>query len=258
MPEVLSPPQKSEDKNKNPDSKSAYKKYKNQVKKTKLLILTTHILSIFLIASLIFLPIYTYSYSPKNIDDLKNIENADQLEELIEKGTMDKNFSLWEDFIIVMSDLFSANNNKVMSLFFGLFAIFEVFSAAILICTTISQIMKNVNEIKEIDKTTLLLFTEIKKSGAAQKKGKFFKKQTAMTIVLYALFDMIFSTIDAELFKTMPRDMKPEIARHMISFTGVSPFISVAIVLLLGYFILNVFIKKREENLAIAIAIEDV
>ena len=220
---------------------------------------------------MIFLPIFTYAYTPQSIEDIrdledlkqleeefKDVEDLEELEQLLKNGTIEKRFSLWDDFKIVVANLFSDDGDKTMSLFVGMFVIFAVIFAAIFICTAIGQIMKNINDINEIDKTSLLLYSEIKKSGAERKKEKVFKKQTAMTIVFYVLFDAIFSKIDAELLEIMPSNMRPTIARNMLSLTGVSSLVSIVIILLIGYFVLNRIMKREEDDLAVAIAKEDV
>ena len=242
------------------DNKLLYKKYEGQVKRTKILALTMHILAILLVVSLIFLPIYTYAYTPQNLSDFGHVDNLEELEDLIKKGTIDKEFSLWDDFKIVTADLFKEDNDSMyvlLSLVVGMFAIFEVIFAAIFLGTTAVQLIKSLNGLVDLDKTTLLVFTEIRKTGSISKKEKFFKKQTAITMVLYAVFDVIFSKMDASLLEAMPSDIRPEMTRHMISFTGVAPMIFVVIILLVGYLIVNAVKKKSEENLAIAIAKED-
>jgi len=241
--------------------KTEYKKYENRVKKTKLLNMIMQVLSVLLVLSLIFLPIYTYAYSPQSMDELGELEDLDQWEELLEEGTINKNFSLWNDFTIILTNLLSENSDtmvKLMAMVMGMFAIFEVIFAAVFICTSIAQIIKNVHEINEIDKTTLLTYTNIKKTGSESKKEKVFKKQTAIVIVLYALFDVIFAKLGAEMYKMMPSDIKAEATRNMISLTGVSPFIWVVIILLIGYFVLKALIKTEEVNLSVDIAKEEI
>lgn len=242
--------------------KTEYKKYENRVKKTKLLNMIMQVLSVLLVVSVIFLPIYTYAYSPQSINELGKLEDLNQWGELLKEGTINKSFSLWNDFTIIMTNLLSESSDtmvKLTAMTMGLFAIFEVIFAAVFICTSITQIIKNVHEINEIDKTTLLTYTNIKKTGSESKKEKVFKKQTAIVIVLYALFDVIFARLlGTEMYEIMPSDIKAEATRNMISLTGVSPFIWVVMILLIGYFVLKALIKTEETNLSVDIAKEEI
>ena len=253
-------------------NKYEYKKYENRIRKTKVLSLSVQILSIFLVASLIFLPIFTYAYVPQSIEDIRDLEDLKQLEEelkyevkdleeleeLLKNGTIEKRFSLWDDFKIVVANLFSDDGDKATSFLLGVFVIFAVVSTAIFICTAIGQIMKNINDINEIDKTSLLLYSEIKKLGAERKIEKLFKQRVVTTMAIYILSDILLCKINVEILEKMPSNMGPAITRNMLSLTGVSPLVSIVIILLIGYFVLNRIMKREEDNLAVAIAKEDV
>ena len=220
---------------------------------------------------MIFLPIFTYAYTPQSIEDIrdledlkqleeefKDVEDLEELEELLKNGTIEKRFSLWADFKIVVANLFSDDGDKATSFLLGMFVIFAVVSAAIFICTAIGQIMKNINDINEIDKTSLLLYSEIKKLGAERKIEKLFKQRVVTPMAIYILSDVLLCKINVEILEIMPSNMGLAITRNMLSLTGVSPLVSIVIILLIGYFVLNRIMQREEDDLTVAIAKEDV
>lgn len=238
-----------------PEKDKDYKKYSDRVKKTKILALIMHIVSVITVLALIFLPIYEYKFTPQSMDDIEDIfgdiKDWDDLEKLVdEDGNIYKEFSLFEDLQIIIEGFTNKNSDPLATmipLMLGIFAIFEVIMAVIIICISVPQILKTVDELQDIDKSTMIMFNEIKKSGNSNKKENTFKKQTVISVVLYAVFDVLFTIIEGNIFNELVSEFGGKSMRHMVDFSGVSEFMYVVIVLFVGYMVVS-SMKKREEN----------
>ena len=264
-----------------------YQKYVKNVKSIKIITLIVQSLSLLLILALIFLPIYNTSYSHTysfdnlnkiiDTDDLEDFDSLleiseylrketdltdDELSELMLYGEVEiernKNFSLWDDFSILLNGLKQIDNNPEMLIayiYIGLFAIFEIIFAAILIITTITQIIKTSQEIHSIETTTMLSYNQMLKTGIGEKKEKVLKKQTVMNLVIYALFDVIYT----KLFGVISGDeLISEEIRYMIGISGISQSIFIIFAMLIGYVILNNMQKSKEKEMLVEISKEEI
>ena len=254
LPEKEPEPIKSPENNSD-HTKADYKKYTTNIKKSKTFTLISNIISIVIVLALIFAPIYKYKFVPQSMDDISdifnNIDSWEELEELLdEDGNLHREFSLFDDFKIILGSFTEKNSDPLMTfipLMIGLFAIFEIIFAIVLICAFIPQILKTINELKDIDKATMLTFNEIKKSGRSSKKENAFKKQTVITVIIYAIFDVIFTMIYSNIFTGIIPNFDEIVTRHMSSFSGFSSYIYLIIILLISYIVIS-SMKKNEDN----------
>ncbi|MBO5415420.1 MAG: zinc ribbon domain-containing protein [Clostridia bacterium] len=260
LKEVSTPTPDTVQENIVPKKKNDYKKYTEKVKKTKTFALVLQIITLITILSLIFLPIYKYEYTPKNLDEaidaFEDVKDLDDLNELMSNDVkMEKSFSLIEDIGIIIEGFFTKTSRPevmMISLCVGLMAMFELIFAIVLVCMTVSQLLKTIEDLNNIDTSTMMLFNEIKKSGTSNKKENVFKKQTIITIILYAIFDILFAfMLDRPIVDALSSDLAylgiDFEFRHMCFFSGFSPFVIIVVALLIGYTVVSTM-KKREEK----------
>ena len=238
-------------------------KYRKRVFKINLFELCSHILTVFILISIIFLPIYKCNYEPT----LEDIGSFEDLGEALEKGYIEKNFSLFDDLSFAI-EAFTDNEEKNNSSeiqddmsFFGnisiiydeLFAILEVVFAVLLLFITAKKIYENSKGLYDINNGTLLKYDEIKKSGQVQEKPNFFQKQTVFTVVIYAIFDIVFT----QMFP-MSQMMLGEgvFYRYMFDFSGLSGYVIIVAALIIGVIIMNAFKNKEEKEMRLSIAKE--
>ena len=243
---------------KNVESKTKpieYKKYTQEVRKTKILSLVLQVLSLITVLCLLFLPIYKYEFVPETfeeaIDILGDIETWEDLEQIVKNGgKIEKNFSLIDDIQIILSGITTEDeepSTMLLNLSLGLMAVFEVIFGITLVCVAVPQIFQSAGELNDIDKTTLLLFNEIKKSGTSNKKENIFKKQTLYSMIMFALFDVIFASIEGNMIPDLSSvgiDIK---IRHMVNFSGISSYAYVVITLFATYVVVSL-LKNRKEK----------
>ena len=225
-------------------SKHNYLKYCHNVKKINLLTLISQILSVLVVATIIFVPIYRCEFEA----DIEDIESVEQFEEaLLNDGMISKDFSLYDDIIKIATVFFNTEEsdsyNGIVVLNIALFALFQIIFSIILICSIIPKVLNTYNEFQNISNATMLKYNEMKLTGTRQSKQNFFKQQTIFAIVFYAIFDIIFTQIFGRLFAAAN---VPAI-RYMEKFTGFSNW-AILIVLLLVAFIFIRSITKREEQ----------
>ena len=131
----------------------------------------------------------------------------------------------------------------------GTFAVFEVIFGIVLLFSSVSSMAKTVSRIQQNEDSTMLMYNEMLKTGGNKKKENIFKKQTAMNVVILAIFDVIFSKINGEFLTSIGIYN----SRHMINFSGVSVSIAIIVVLLISYITLNSMRKKETEKMLLEI-----
>ncbi len=236
-----------------------YKKYVEKNKRIKIFAIASQIFSLFIIFSLIFLPIYTCKYEAT----LNDLESIDKFESIIKNdGFVIENFSAYDDMVkliaiskaVMNSDKDSTTNsiestlNIAILLEAGLMLIFEMLIALGILISMIIQIYQTCRELCDINIQTMLKFNELSKSGVNSSKENVFKKQSIFNLVIYAILDILYTKIitllsDIKIFDTNTSAR----IRYMQNFTGFSSFVFIIIFLVLGY-ILTSSIKKKEEK----------
>ncbi len=230
----------------------AYLSYTANVKKINIFSLIMQSLSIVLLLCLLFLPIYKSKYEP----ELEDIESLEQLGEAMEKGYLEKSFSLFDEIKIIVAQLTSPLDGEAGNLLMmidlagALFVIFEVIFGCILLCTTISSLIDTVSSLKNNDKSTMLLYNEMLKSGNENKKENVWKKQSVLVIFVYGLFDIFFAKITG---RNAFGISITENSRNMENFTGFSAIAIVVLVLLIGYIVMNSLKKHESKRMLLSI-----
>jgi len=239
------------------DKKNDPATYKKKFMKLNIFSLCVEVASLLLIACLIFLPIYKCKYEAQ----LEDIEDFDQLEEALENdGYLEKSFSAFGDFMILIDELLAESDSedgmlkKFIVIENGLFLFFEIIFAVVLMFIIAKKVLENINSIRNIDNNCILRYNEIKKSGRQESKQGFFQKQSVFSILSYAAFDIIFTKF---LFELLSFGTDFVIGRNMNNIVGVSGFIAVVIVLLAAQIVTKSLYKKEEDSIRLQIAKEE-
>ena len=240
--------------NEKESSKNDYQKYITRVKKTKILSIILHIFSLALVLGLLFLPIYQYEYVPETMEEMMevwdDVENIEDLEKLLESGgKLERNFSLFDDIKIITETLFAEDVEPLERFMFVATCIFPISTVIITIVAVyfaISQITKIVGEMNDIDKSTMLCFNEIKKSGSINKIEKIYKKQYAETMLALSISDLLYSKVYKAMYDSIPENLGAKV-RYINSFSNFSGFIFIILLILAGYIVVKI-IKKNEEK----------
>lgn len=228
-------------------------KYKPLIIKISIFTLCAQILSLLLVITLLFLPIYTST--PTEPDA---IQDWDDLREVMENdGKL--NFSLWDDLTLIFDAIFpdEEGESDTLDMFvvleMGLFPLLELFMIVLLLISLGITAYEQINNLCNADDFALLRYDEIKKSGTVQIKPSFWKKQSAFSVVAYAVFDIIFTRLWDVLLVDL---MGSTFYRHMVDFSGVSKYVSVVIILAVGLIVVKNIAKKFEKDMRLSIAKE--
>lgn len=231
-------------------------KYKPHVVKLSVLALCAQAISLLLVVALLFLPIYTCT--PSDMDAIQNLEDVEEL--FLNDGKL--NFSLFDEITLIMGAIIPGEGEDsdngfspemFMVLDMGLFALLQVIMMILLIIPLVITTFEQISNLRNADDYALLRYDEIKKTGTSQIKPSFWKNQTALSIVLYAIFDVIYTKAFGGLFSGI---VGVGFYRYMIDFSGVSIYASVVIILAMALFVVKNVSKRAEKAMHLSIAKE--
>ena len=221
-----------------------YLNYCSNVKKINTFKLICQLLTVLIILTLIFIPIYRREYEPT----LEEVENWEQFEDVMHDGKLVLNFSLFDDMKQLV-ELAKAEilEEPAMTLFWILtlnsFAFFEIISAITILGMSAFKMWTLGNELRDTKHTTMLKYNEIKLTGTKQSKPNFFKQNQVYSIIFFAVFDIIISTPYGYM-------------RYMGNFVGFSLWIILLVALLGAYVVLQILTKKEEKDMLIKVTQE--
>ncbi len=240
------------EKEENSNTKQSYLKYCEQVKKINLFTLISQILTVLMILLFIFLPIYRCEYEP-DYEELRDFSMEELAEAAANGGRFEKNFSLFDDMVKMIKYFVEESSPEKTSFLFlaAIFPLFEIIFSIILLCTTIPKIYGAISGSKNIEKETMLKYNSMRLTGSKQSKQNFLKQNTVITILLYALFDVVFSSI----FANMPSSFYNS-PRYMDGIVGLSVWSIFIILMVIGYIVVQTLKKKEEKNMLIKITEE--
>ena len=129
------------------DNPKEYLKYADKVKKVSMLKIVLSSIAILMMVTMIFLPIYTCKINANDIE-IENIEDIEDLSEIMEKGYVEKNFSIFDDIMRSLGPVFDEYNEPseyyyMVLLYSLMFPLFEVIFIIILCATSVPQIIEN-------------------------------------------------------------------------------------------------------------------
>ena len=238
------------------DKTERHTAYKSSFLRINIFTLCADVIALLLLVCFIFLPIYRCRFEA-TLDDIESLEQLG--EALANDGYLEKNFSAFDDFRIIMNQFSELGEEKdsldVLIIFeSGLFLFFEFIYTGILVGIIVKKIYDGVNGLRNIDNHCILKYNEIKKSGRQETKPNFFQKQSVYTIMTQAAFDIIFTRYCFNLFFV---GGSKYVRRYMINFTGFSWVVVVAVIFVAAYVVLRNMIKKDEESIKLSIAKEE-
>ena len=238
----------------------SYLAYTDKVKKINILTLVLEILLVVVLISTTFIPIYKYEYTPEAPDSisLKELEKwaetegiTDEEWELILKDEpIERNFSMSSD---VMKGLASFDGEDNMSniaiLYVEIFPLITVIFAIVFAIQSILRIISLRKKLLDPNNAAMLKYDDIKK-GAANAKvlGKLKSAQVThqLTIIaLYIVMDVIFGYIFSSTLRGASLKGAPDLG--MLTFAGVSTWIIIPILAIVGFIVVNI-LRKNEEN----------
>ena len=238
-------------------AEALYAEYLPSVRKNIIFSILKSVLTIAIVLAVLFLPIYTceLDVSDLTMEELMQIEKPDNEEDLMDflmEGKIKQNFSVFSDLKLLGEKFFDEEGEEFEALLLieeGLFPLFILIMAVTLTIMAVKQLYSEIQELKDIDKTTLLTVNELKKSGSAQQKKNIFKQQTVYALFVYMIFDIIFSKVFGLLFDMEGLDF----VRKMNSISGVSLWIILLLVLFVAYIFTENRKKKIENGLLLNI-----
>ena len=234
---------------------SIIERYGRAVGKLNKLQLLLSVFALALIITLVFVPIYKCNYVPISQD----VSQMYDIKDIIEDGRVEKNFSLFEDFSQMLKILFDrtgeAGTEKLLVLEFGIFAIFEVLFAAILVVLTVKQLIEAAIKMKKNEETTFLVYDSVRKYGTDLSKTSIFKRNTVIGLVIYAVFDIIFTQIFS-LYTGIGE--LTFFYRYMLDISGLSAFSLIVVALIAGVAALKILVKREERKLSFSIIKENI
>lgn len=226
--------------------------HRESVRKTLLFSIVKSGITLALILGLLFLPIFRCerSVSGMSLEELAEIKDVETLGKMLETGKIEKSFSLFDDLKMLADVLFDGDGEAkmIIALEEGLFPLFTLIMMIMLAVMSIKQILAKSSDLKDLEKTTLLRFNELKKSGDTKKKSNPWRQQTVYALFMYMVFDVVFAKVFGELFGQYAT------VRNMQFFSGVSGWIVLVALLLVAYVFVDYQAKKIDRALLLHIA----
>lgn len=248
----------------------SYLQYQDRFKKINLLSLIMHALSLILVFAVIFLPLFSYSYTHKislsdfngDYESYLNFLATLSPEEAI-KGeiTALKSFSLFDELMQNLNGLQSEGEFTLMfAVMFIIYPCFTIISGAVLLFQSGKQLYSAIKALNNIEDFCLLEYSSIKKSGSNTGKKNFLKGQFTFTFIVFFIFTIIFAKlfgfIANELYASFAT-IKLEDISFLAIFTDISAWIFVIIAIFIAYLVASWLRKKEKNDILLAITKEE-
>ncbi len=242
-----------------------YKKYTEQVKKKNILELVLQVLALLMILAIIFVPIYKC--------DVKSISYVPIYENQVVSGGLipitmpvmvgtqkvvtsagSMFFSFFNDAYNLIKQGFDVlSSGETYTAYFllleGMYPLIIIVQSIMLIVMSIKQIAASVSSLLDTNTGAMIEYNRLSTSSGSGEKPGFFKKQTAYNIVYLMGLDVVFS----KLFSLI---LGSSSVRYLSDVSGVSPFIVIPVILLIGYIVVSVIKKKTEKKMLVEIVNE--
>lgn len=220
-----------------------YSKYTENVKRVNRLTLATQAITIVLLVTLFFVPIFKYS-----IDWLAELQEYNPVGYAsLNLPEPSGSFSLFDETREFISCVKSEKTDNITKGFVAsLTLVVVIFTDIFILVMMISSLLKTANALRDIENETLLTYTRMQKTGlteSTRKRERFARKQTSILLVIYIILDILFCKL---LFKLFGDDIYSYIERKMFYLSGVSVAIALPVVLLIAYIVVE---KKRKKEI---------
>ncbi len=177
-------------------------------------------------------------------------------------GAAGEMHSLFEDFLKIGSVFFddADSSSIVFVLYSALFPLFEIVFSIVLLCMVVPKIINGINTRQDIKNSTMRKYNEMKLTGSKHTRQNFFRQQSIVSIIIYAVFDIVFTLIFGKLFYSIS-DMSngefvPTMVRYMDGFAGFSGWSFLLLAMLVAFIVIRSMIKKEEKAMLLEITQE--
>ncbi len=213
------------------ENKESYLKYQEQFKRINLFALIAHSVSILLVLTVIFLPLFKCKYEILGIEFSKDVSIFNEICE---------NFKA-----------FSSNEDGAMfmGIYLLIFPALTAITGGCLVFVLGKQLYACVQNLSNVEQMCMLEYVAIKKSGDTKKEKNFFKNQNIYSFLFCALFTVVFATIDGEIFSSN--------FSLLANVSGLSGTVILAIIELVALIVVNYKKKKEKKEVLVAITKEE-
>ena len=261
---MISEPVKNEvdpEKKKEEKPKNEYKKYEETVKKLHILNLIKQALVVLVVVTIIFCPFFKHKVYLSDVDygDIKDLED---LGEAMQKGYVEKSFSIYDDIRLKIKNLTNDDMNPEthsVSEMFSLFLIMDAFALALVVVTVTKKTYGSISAINDIDSSTMLEYNEMKKSGK-KSKNMFSDEGRDVFLFLFCFgLDIMYACFLGTLSEEAARDGIDLISvSHFTTLSGVSNFaLSLVALSLILYVFARLKHSKAKKEMLISVTKED-
>lgn len=255
------------------DDIQAYRKFIPRSKSIDMMSCAVSALTLLMVIALVFVPIFSFSYVPNDLDDWEiawekiygeELQLSDWFD-LLERDAeaLTGKFSLYDDVMALMAS-FSANassddiDDQLNNIFLVILLIFPlgaVITACVLAIIAVVQLCDSISMVLNCNRSALLKYSEIKKSGKLRYKEGFFKKQSLTTMIICIILDIVFVryVYGALLQEVIVSDFDIAFLCYMPFFSGLSSNIVIIVIGLIAYIALKVISKNQITNLVFKI-----
>lgn len=219
-----------------------YSKYTENVKRVNILTLATQAITIALLITLFFVPIFKYS-----IDWLAELQEYNPVAyAYLELPEPSGSFSLFDEtreFISCMKSEETDDFSIIIAASYGLF--FVILLGIFYLAMMIYSLFKTANALRDIENETLLTYTQMQKTGSTGSARKRDRYNRNLSIILFVVFIILDILISKLLLKMSDTDIFSYIQRKMFYLSGVSVAIALPVVLLIAYIVVENMRKKE-------------
>ncbi len=231
--------------------------YRAPVRRSLKLSIVKSGITIALVLALFFLPIFRYErnlseMAPEELSQMSALNDVEALAELLEKGTVTKSFSWFSETKIVLEALLDRENESLTRALAFKEALCPVISLIVFLAAPVFasiSLYRRTQELKELDKTTVLWANEMKKKGA--KEGSGWRESSVFTVLIYMVMDFFF----IEVFGKILEEQGVYGIRAMNYFSGFSPIVLIVIALFVAFAI--VYGKKKQVDKQMLLSITE-
>jgi len=237
--------------------------YRDRFKTQNILNLVAQILTLVMLICLLFLPIYSAQvpFDDLSWDDLEDIDEDDIIIDDDDMYVV-KNFSAFDELSLFIDTLLpdkdkddeedEENIFSMMAIVDNLFILFEFAFAIVVLITFIPNIKNIIDDLTNPDAASLIKYNEIKKSGGIKVKENMFKKQMALSVVMYAVFDVVYTKLFSKLYGSFGVSS----ARMMNYVSGPSVWVIFPILAIVAFAIVKGVVGSIEKKVKVEIFME--
>jgi len=244
---------------KKPPSSKPYMRYADKTRKSLLLVALAQILSVLFLISFVALPIFSFEYEPRNIEEWSFfVQDTEDLGKYLTGGTVKENFSLIDEFLYAIDHMTNIEDN-MFSLFSVMFLGSALLAAIIGIIVGIMSAISTLSKTSSIEIAAADKYNQVKNPTIA-KIFSAFRGIGARVAVVIAL--SMVTVLLALVLKNIEVDGQGFLetfgfSGYIASISGVALPIAVAVGLLAAIIVVYVQYSKIDKEITKAVLAED-